>query len=169
MASTNSVLGAPSCDPSENIPQDFSKSNAADQVQVNETGEPVVVDREPEEEPFTFVVSKKKKGRGPATPHSSRKAQPPLPSKKTLEVDVAPQLPGWSVRRGGGKVKKNSQRAKMMGSRGHEEEERTIKWGQNMMEERVMTLKQSNFYVAFRGKREWQSVYLFLPTFFCPP
>ncbi|KAF9089968.1 hypothetical protein BGX23_006340 [Mortierella sp. AD031] len=104
-----------------------------------------------EEEAFTFV-SRKKNGRR-QNGVSARPVQPRTavasPSR-TIEEPKELNLPGWGSSRKPGKVKKNSQRAKMMGSRGVDQEERTLEWGQRLMDDRVMTLKQSKFYTAFQ-------------------
>ncbi|KAF9942940.1 sensitivity to red-light reduced protein [Mortierella alpina] len=99
------------------------------------------------EEPFTFVSRKKKTGPRQAT------AAPPVPLtslRNAKQETTEHNLPGWTIRKPA-KVKKNSQRARMMGSRGPEHEPRTLEWGQSMMEDRVMSLKESRFYEAFRG------------------
>ncbi|KAF9281099.1 sensitivity to red-light reduced protein [Mortierella alpina] len=108
------------------------------------------------EEPFTFVSRKKKNGPRQAT------TAPPMPLTSPHNVkqeSTEPNLPGWTTRKPA-KVKKNSQRAKMMGSRGPEHEARTLEWGQSMMEDRIMSLKQSRFYEAFRE---------LVMTVLCPP
>ncbi|KAF9961133.1 sensitivity to red-light reduced protein [Mortierella alpina] len=100
----------------------------------------------PAEEPFTFVCRKKKNGPRRAT------TTPPAPlihPRNAEQESPEHNLPGWSTRRSA-KVKKNSQRARMMGSRGPEHGLRTLEWGQSMMEDRVVSLKQSRFYEAFR-------------------
>ncbi|KAF9991318.1 sensitivity to red-light reduced protein [Mortierella antarctica] len=102
------------------------------------------------EEPFTFVSRKKKTGPRQAT------AAPPVPLtslRNAKQGTTEHNLPGWTIRKPA-KVKKNSQRARMMGSRGPEHEPRTLEWGQSMMEDRVMSLKESRFYEAFRGSIE---------------
>ncbi|KAF9933337.1 sensitivity to red-light reduced protein [Linnemannia zychae] len=40
----------------------------------------------------------------------------------------------------------------MMGSIGVDQEERTLEWGQCLIDERILTLKQSKFYQAFRAQ-----------------
>ncbi|CAO3565807.1 unnamed protein product [Mortierella alpina] len=100
----------------------------------------------PAEEPFTFVSRKKKNGPRLAA------ATPPAPMihpRNAEQESTEHNLPGWTTRRPA-KVKKNSQRARMMGSRGPEDAPRTLEWGQSMMKDRVLSLKQSRFYEAFR-------------------
>ncbi|KAG0049459.1 hypothetical protein BGZ83_005755 [Gryganskiella cystojenkinii] len=142
------TIASSSGDTQKIIPKDINHSPTTHHANLE-----AALEKQVDEEPFIFV-SKKKKGRGP----SNTKLQPTLSTRTgnatmTLESNVAApsqqQLPGWGVRKPGVKIKKNSQRAKMMGSRGHEEE-RTIEWGRNMMDDRIMTLKQSKFYLAFR-------------------
>lgn len=84
----------------------------------------------PEEEPFTFVT-RKGKGKDRQTAAPSQPIKAPTPQFQEPAVN----LPGWSTRKPA-KIKKNSQRAKMMGSRGPEADEKTIEWGLNMIEER---------------------------------
>jgi hypothetical protein len=105
-----------------------------------------IVSSEPAEEPFTFV-SRKKHGRK----HGAVQLPPQtLIALKRTEETSQSNLPGSSTRKLG-KPKKNSQRAKIMGQRGMEQQERTIEWGLTMIEDRVMTLKHSKFYRAFHG------------------
>jgi hypothetical protein len=114
-------------------------------------GTPVVQELEEE---FTFV-SRKKNGRrqnGASTIKASTPQTVASPSLRTaVEEPKEASLPGWGSNKKTGKIKKNSQRAKMMGSRGADQEERTLEWGQRLMDDRVMTLKQSKFYTAFQG------------------
>ncbi|OAQ26868.1 SRR1-domain-containing protein [Linnemannia elongata AG-77] len=116
------------------------------------TGTPVVQE---EEEVFTFV-SRKKNGRrqnGASVTTTTTTPPPPAASLSSRTISEEPKetsLPGWGSNRKPGKIKKNSQRAKMMGSRGVDQEERTLEWGQRLMDDRVMTLKQSKFYTAFQ-------------------
>lgn len=84
----------------------------------------------PKEEPFTFVT-RKGKGKNKQTAASIQPAKVPTPQFQEPVVN----LPGWSTRKPA-KIKKNSQRAKMMGSRGTDAEEKTIEWGLAMIEER---------------------------------
>ncbi|KAG0272771.1 sensitivity to red-light reduced protein [Linnemannia exigua] len=105
------------------------------------------------EEEFTFVTRKKKGGRQHNI--SSTTITPPSraaisPSSSAEDQPKETSLPGWGSNKKPGKIKKNSQRAKMMGSRGFNEEERTLESGQRMMDDRIMTLKQSKFYSAFQ-------------------
>ncbi|KAF8935319.1 hypothetical protein BGZ47_009987 [Haplosporangium gracile] len=106
------------------------------------------------EEEFTFV-SRKKNGRrqngasGAAITTLPRPVASPS-SRAVVEETKETSLPGWGSNKKPGKIKKNSQRAKMMGSRGVDQEERTLEWGQHLMDGRVMTLKQSKFYTAFQ-------------------
>ncbi|KAG0283738.1 hypothetical protein BGZ96_011879 [Linnemannia gamsii] len=106
-----------------------------------------------EEEEFTFV-SRKKNGRrqnDASTKAASTPRAVASPSSRTaVEEPKETTLPGWGSNRKPGKIKKNSQRAKMMGSRGVDQEERTLEWGQRLMDDRVMSLKQSKFYSAFQ-------------------
>lgn len=107
------------------------------------------------EEEFTFV-SRKKNGRRQNGASVTTTTTPPRPvaspsSRTVSEEPKEASLPGWGTNKKPGKVKKNSQRAKMMGSRGVDQEERTLEWGQRLMDDRVMTLKQSKFYIAFQG------------------
>ncbi|KAF9548801.1 hypothetical protein EC957_005473 [Mortierella hygrophila] len=115
------------------------------------TGTPVVQEKEEE---FTFV-SRKKNGRRQNGAAVTTTTAPPRPvasptSRTISEEPKETSLPGWGSSRKPGKIKKNSQRAKMMGSRGVDQEERTLEWGQRLMDDRVMTLKQSKFYTAFQ-------------------
>ncbi|KAG0090051.1 sensitivity to red-light reduced protein [Podila epicladia] len=98
----------------------------------------------PEEEPFTFVT-RKGKGKNRQTAAPSQRIKAPTPQFQEPAVN----LPGWSTPKPA-KIKKNSQRAKMMGSRGIEAEKKTIEWGLNMIEERKSTLMQSKFFMAFQ-------------------
>ncbi|KAF9393756.1 sensitivity to red-light reduced protein [Podila verticillata] len=99
----------------------------------------------PEEEPFTFVT-RKGKGKNKQTASSSQ----PVKGHVTPQCQEPPvNLPGWSTRKPA-KIKKNSQRAKMMGSRGTGAEEKTIEWGLTMIEERKSALTQSKFFLAFQ-------------------
>ncbi|KAF9129209.1 hypothetical protein BGX30_014043 [Mortierella sp. GBA39] len=114
-------------------------------------GTPVVQEKEEE---FTFV-SRKKNGRRQNGASATTTTTPPRPvaspsSRTILEEPKETSLPGWGSSRKPGKIKKNSQRAKMMGSRGVDQEDRTLEWGQRLMDDRVMTLKQSKFYTAFQ-------------------
>lgn len=84
----------------------------------------------PEEESFTFVT-RKGKGKNKQTASSGQPVKAPTPQFQEPAVN----LPGWSTRKPA-KIKKNSQRAKMMGSRGTGAEEKTIEWGLTMIEER---------------------------------
>ncbi|KAG0037075.1 sensitivity to red-light reduced protein [Podila clonocystis] len=98
----------------------------------------------PEEEPFTFVT-RKGKGKNRQTATSSQPVKAPTPQFQ----EPAMNLPGWSTRKPA-KIKKNSQRAKMMGLRGTETEEKTVEWGMNMIEERKSALMLSKFFMAFQ-------------------
>ncbi|KAK3843364.1 MAG: SRR1-domain-containing protein [Linnemannia gamsii] len=115
----------------------------------NTTATPALQEKEDE---FTFVTRKKKGGRQHNV--SATTANPPsraaVSSSSAIDQPKETSLPGWGSNRKPGKVKKNSQRAKMMGSRGVDEEERTLEWGQRLMDDRIMTLKQSKFYSAFQ-------------------
>lgn len=116
------------------------------------TGAPVVQEKEEE---FTFV-SRKKNGRRQNGASVITTTTPPRPGASLSSRIISDEpketsLPGWGSNRKPGKIKKNSQRAKMMGSRGVGQEERTLEWGQRLMDDRVMTLKQSKFYTAFQG------------------
>ncbi|KAF9202781.1 hypothetical protein BGZ49_007082 [Haplosporangium sp. Z 27] len=110
------------------------------------------VEKKPEEEePFVFV-SRKKNGQ-----RRINSSTTPLPTetKSTFKENKGNmqnsgnELPGWSSKKPG-KIKKNSQRAKMLGLR----EEKTVEWGMSMIEDRIVTLKQSKFYQAFQGSVE---------------
>ncbi|KAG0250999.1 hypothetical protein BG011_007913 [Mortierella polycephala] len=99
--------------------------------------------------PFTFV-SRKRHGRKTVVPLaiSETKVQSAKAAWATANEGNV-NLPGWTTRKPT-RVKKNSQRAKMMGSQNTDQEERTLQWGLNIVEERTMTLKQSRFYGAFQ-------------------
>jgi hypothetical protein len=43
----------------------------------------------------------------------------------------------------------------MLGLGTAKQEQRTIEWGLSMMDDRVMTLKQSKFYHAFQGEQRF--------------
>ncbi|KAI1318715.1 hypothetical protein EDD11_006008 [Mortierella claussenii] len=114
----------------------------------SQTGD--LISPEPAEEPFVFVTRKKNSRRqGPSVrapaAHVPDAANSPQESNHTSNTT----LPGWTTKKTP-KIKKNSQRARMLGSRGINAEVRTIEWGLRMLEERVLMLKQSKFYEAFR-------------------
>ncbi|KAF9361338.1 sensitivity to red-light reduced protein [Mortierella sp. AD094] len=107
------------------------------------------------EEPFVFV-SRRKNGRKNGNSGASNLSQTLKVSKEIKGIIMqngSGDLPGWTSKKPG-KIKKNSQRAKMLGLRGVDQEEKSIEWGMSMMEDRVMTLKQSKFYQAFQGSIE---------------
>ncbi|KAG0199225.1 hypothetical protein BGX28_007452 [Mortierella sp. GBA30] len=101
-----------------------------------------------EDESFTFVT-RKKNGRRQDRSLTTMLPQPVARIPMANEGDMVKPLPGWSTKKPS-KVKKNSQRARMLGSRGADPEERTLEWGLSMMEDRIMALKHSRFYEAFR-------------------
>ncbi|KAF9172615.1 sensitivity to red-light reduced protein [Mortierella sp. AD011] len=103
------------------------------------------------EEPFVFV-SRRKNGRKHGNSGAGNPSLQTLKTPKEIKgimQDGSNDLPRWTSKKPG-KIKKNSQRAKMLGLRGIDQEEKSIEWGMSMMEDRVMTLKQSKFYQAFQ-------------------
>ncbi|KAG0304981.1 sensitivity to red-light reduced protein [Dissophora globulifera] len=132
--------------------QDLPKSAVLQDLDSPSTSPPATGPVEAaEEEPFTFVTRKKKNGRKQETsaklPPSSLH-QPALP-KVSKEQDSG-NLPGWTTTRKPTRIKKNSQRAKMLGWQEAGQGHRSIEWGLDMIEDRITTLKQSKFYEAFR-------------------
>ncbi|KAF9102436.1 hypothetical protein BGX27_010985, partial [Mortierella sp. AM989] len=109
------------------------------------------LEKESAEEPFVFV-SRKKNGRkqgiskDPNLPPQTITA--PRVTKDIVQSSNI-ELPGWTSKKAG-KIKKNSQRAKMLGLRGTDQEVKSTEWGLSMIEDRVLTLKQSKFYQAFQ-------------------
>ncbi|KAG0021910.1 sensitivity to red-light reduced protein [Entomortierella chlamydospora] len=103
------------------------------------------------EEPFVFVSRRKngcKHGNSGAGNPSLQTLKTPKEIKGIMQNGNS-DLPGWTSKKPG-KIRKNSQRAKMLGLRGIDQEEKSIEWGMSMMEDRVMTLKQSKFYQTFQ-------------------
>lgn len=102
-------------------------------------------------EPFVLVTRKK---HGRQKKQAAAPAPPPPPttnvSQETVQ-DAGGNLPGWTFHKPA-KIKKNSQRARMLGLRAGDQGQRTIEWGLSMIDDTVMTLKQSKFYHAFRGE-----------------
>ncbi|KAF8979087.1 hypothetical protein BGZ46_005827 [Entomortierella lignicola] len=106
------------------------------------------VEKKPEEEePFVFVSRKKngqRRGNSSTTPLPTETKTTFKENKGNMQ-NSGNELPGWTSKKPG-KIKKNSQRAKMLGLR----EEKTVEWGISMIEDRIVTLKQSKFYQAFQ-------------------
>lgn len=109
-------------------------------------------------EPFVLVTRRKQ---GRQRKQVTASAQP-QPRATNVSQETAPgagdDLPGWTPHKPA-KIKKNSQRAKMLGLRAGSQGQRTIEWGLHMIDDTVMTLKKSKFYHAFQGESSSFHVY----------
>ncbi|KAF9427611.1 sensitivity to red-light reduced protein [Entomortierella beljakovae] len=104
-----------------------------------------------EEEPFIYVQRKKNNKKNVATPSNTAVSlQKSLASKDkdNSTLDDSALLPGWSSSRKPRRIKNNSQRARMLVAQ--DQQEKSIDWGIDMINDRILTLKQSKFYNAFQ-------------------